>query len=321
MTPSVPQPRRPAMFSVRTAMCALAIGVGACATTPRASRDDSRVMPADQLPEDLRRTLEVYRAGGVGWEVERERVLSDPPRLRFLIDNLVVEMVRSYERSRLTSSGQVTGPFERAQRELVALQVGSTPVLVELLGVKDGIVSFLAADVLKRIGGPAVAGVTGKLAHPTRDVRRRAAELLGVLPHVDVGEVESHEALARCVRDDPEWIVRAQAARSLGARGARHDHKGYCMSVLARALVDPDPAVIESACRGLADLGERRAIPSLIQCLERAAQTGDLKGLRGAQDALRRLSGIERDLDPGGWSRWWQSERAPEREPTTSGGH
>jgi hypothetical protein len=274
----------------------VALGLVACKSEGETRA--SRVVPPAELPEDLRAT----------WEIERERVIADPARLRFVVDNLVIEMVRAYERSRLTTPGQVEGPFERAQRELVLMPAGSTPVLVELLAVKDGIVAFLAADVLQKIGAPALDGVTQKLASETPEVRRRSAELLAKLPQGGAREPAIHEALGALVKSDEQWIVRAQAAETLGVRGARHDHKGYCLAVLSRALQDPDPAVVTSACAALATLAEPRAIPVLIQALERRAASGDLKGVRAAQEALRSLSGVERDLGPAEWASWWRDQ-------------
>jgi hypothetical protein len=296
-------------------VAALVVGLALAACKSAGETRASRVVPPAELPADLRATWEIYRAGGAAWEIERERVIADPARLRFVVDNLVIEMVRAYERSRLTTAGQIEGPFERAQRELTLMPAGSTPVLVELLGVKDGIVAFLAADVLERIGEPALAGVTAKLESETPEVRRRAAELLAELPHGGAEEAAIHEALGRRVRDDDQWIVRAQAAQTLGVRGARHDHKGYCLAVLSRALADPDPAVAASACSGLAALSEPRAIPALSGALERAAGSGDLKVVRAAQDALRALSGIDRDLGPAEWASWWRDQRRSAKPP------
>ncbi len=290
-------------FTFAASLCALALA--ACRSSDGAAQP--RVVSSAELPADLRATWDVYRAGGAGWEIERERVLADPERLRFVVDNLVIEMVRSYERSWLATAGEVEGPFERSQRELALLYPGSTPVLAELLAVKDGIVAFLASDVLKRIGEPALADVARKLDDATPEVRRRAAELLGELPHGGGSEAAIHEALGRRVRSDEQWIVRAQAAQSLGLRGARHDHKGYCQAVLTRALSDSDPAVIASACIGLSELSEPRAIPALVDALERAGASGELKVVRAAQDALRALSGVDRDQEPAQWASWWTS--------------
>jgi HEAT repeat protein len=200
----------------------------------------------------------------------------------------------------------------------------STPVLVELLGVADGIVAYLAADTLARIGAPAVLPVAAKLAAAEPETRRRAAELLEKLPPAGAGEPAVLESLGVLAERDPRWIVRAQAARALGARGARHAHKGYAATVLARALADPDPEVVKSALEGLATLGESSAIPALIRSLERAARDGELAALLAAQTALRRLTGETVDHDPEQWWEWWERWRAratpPPANPGGSGG-
>jgi hypothetical protein len=308
---------RDSFVQIASALCVLlATTLAACKSDESAK--SPRVVPTSELPADLRATWDVYRAGGAAWEIERERVLDDPERLRFVVDNLVIEMVRSYERSRLSKAGEMEGPFERSQRELALLYPGSAPVLAELLAVRDGIVAFLAADVLERIGEPALTPVARKLEDETPEVRRRAAELLGDLPHGGKDEPAIHERLGKTVKSDTEWIVRAQAAQSLGRRGARHDHKGYCQAVLSRALSDADPAVVASACIGLAELSEPRAIPAIIDALERAGASGELKVVRAAQDALRALSGVDRDQEPAEWSSWWRNRP---RAATAPAGH
>ena len=73
-------------------------------------------------------------------------------------------------------------------------------MLVELLAVRDGIVAFLAADVLARIGLPAVEPCRARLDDREAETLRRAAELLGRLPHAGSAEVAVQEALAARVR-------------------------------------------------------------------------------------------------------------------------
>jgi HEAT repeat protein len=102
--------------------------------------------------------------------------------------------------------------------------------------------------------------------------------------------------------------VRAQSAQSLGARASRHTHKGYAAGVLARCLGDADPAVCESAAKGLSELAEPRAIPFLIDALERNSARGDVSALRATQASLRALSGEKRDRSAEEWRRWWREE-------------
>jgi len=270
------------------------------------------VEPGD-LPAAQREVLEAWRAGSATWAAERERVLADPELERFLVDNLVLQMVRSYDRAAIGSAQHLESPFNRAQAELVRLHASSVPVLVELLLVGDDIVAFLAADTLRRIGAPAVDAVAARIEVPVVEQRRRVVELLGALPESPSGEPALLGKLERRVAEDEAWIVRAQAARSLGARGARRTEKGPAVAALARALSDPDPEVVRTAVQGLELLGDRSAIPVLIRQLERAALAGDLHALRRTQQALRQLSGESRDLEPDQWWAQWEAHGAKPR--------
>lgn len=293
------------MSRVRPAPLFALLLCAAC-STPRSGSQGGEIVRPEALPTNEREAWELYHAGGAKWELERERVLADPNLSRFLVDNLVREMVKSYDRSRLAHTGEQQGPFERACDELVLLQKHSIPVLAEMLGLRDGIVAFLASELLVRIGAPANEPVRNKLDDPTPEVRRRASELLGRLPPAGEREVALEEHLGRIAQNDKAWIVRAQAAQALGARGSRHTHKGYAAGVLARCLSDADPAVSESAAKGLLTLAEPRAIPFLIDALERNSARGDLAALRTTQEALRGLSGEKQDRGPEEWRAWWR---------------
>lgn len=275
-------------IGVLAAAC-IALGVLACRSSNTGS-SRAALVKAEALPQELRAVWDAYHRGGAAWEAERERVRADPELARFLVDNCVIEMVRAYDRSALATAGRAPGLFERAQAELVLHADRSTPVLVELLEKGDGIVAFLAADTLVRIGVPAVVPTAEKLASKTGDVRRRAAELLARLPADPEHEPHVLERLGTCAEKDAEWIVRAQAALALGARGRAHAHKGYALAVLSRALGDGDSAVASSACDALATLGEPRAIPALQRALERSGRDGDLKLRAAAKGALAALA-------------------------------
>jgi HEAT repeat protein len=296
-------------------LCGLLALVACSSDRGRAGSGTARMVKTEELPPEQRSVLEAWRAGGSAWESERERVRADPRLAQFLVDNLIVQMVRSFDRSELGSALRPQSPFARAQAELVRLPEASVPVLVELLGVKDDIVAFLSADTLKRIGAPAVDPVASKLAAPEPEVRRRIAELLEALPESATDEPALLEKLGAAVERDEAWIVRAQAARALGARASHRTQRGYAAAVLGRALSDPDPAVQTSALGSLGSLGEAAAIPALIRRLERAASDGDLRALQASQAALRRLSGESRDHDPDGWWAIW-SERGRPADPS-----
>jgi hypothetical protein len=282
-----------------------------CASNSGAKHAGSaKMVKTSELSDEKREVLEAWRAGGGAWEKERDRVEADPELSRFLVDNLVVQMVRSFDRSALGSAFQIDSPFARAQAELVRIPGSSVPVLAELLVVGDDIVAFLAADTLKRIGSPAVDPVSSKLSAERPELRRRVAELLESLPESPTDEGKILGALSRMVERDEAWIVRAQAARSLGERAGRQREKSDAAAVLCRALSDPDPEVQKTALQALSSLGDPSVIPALIRRLERAAREGDLAGLHASQAALRTLTGETRDLDPEAWRKLWAARGA-----------
>jgi HEAT repeat protein len=273
--------------------CAASISPGCAGDS--AARDSSsegaRVVPLAELPETYRATWAAWLEGAPEFELERARVERDPDLARFVVDNLVREMVRTYDRSGFARPGGEPGRFERAQADLVAFAPQSAPVLAELVRVRDGVVAFLAADRLVAIGPPSVPLVLPLLAAERTETRRRAAELLGRLAHVGQGEIEVQKALADHAEHDPEWPVRAEAARSLGARGRRHDHKGYAAGVLLRAVHDQDDTVASSAAKGLEALGEPRVIPRLADALGAASSEGRVGVVRDIEHALVALAG------------------------------
>ncbi|MDP6538466.1 MAG: HEAT repeat domain-containing protein [Planctomycetota bacterium] len=289
------------------ALAALVVGLGAgvgCATTPR---DGGRVVGVEELPELQRSVWEDWAAGGEAWERRREAALGDPRLTRFLGDNLFRVMVGAYAQGALARRGQLPGPFERARRDLVAMGPAVAPFLVEMVVVADSVVSFLAGDVLARMDDPEVAVATAaRLGAQDREERRRAAELLGRLPHARAREDEANEPLRGALAGDPEWSVRAECARALGARAARGRDREGARLALEAALFDPDPAVGEAACAGLVELGDPRAVPALIDQLEALARDATGLGpLRATHAALRGLTGAEVPLDPRSWRAWW----------------
>ncbi len=198
----------------------LAALLGACASAGKdASGGKSGLVKPEELPPREREVLEAWRAGGARWDAERERVVADPELSRFLVNNLVVQMVRSYDRSAVGSAFRPSTPFTQAQDELVRIADRSTPVLVEMLLLRDDIVAFLAADTLRRIGAPAVDPVAAKLGSGPPEIRRRLAELAGTLPESPTGEAAILETLGRAAARPPT-TRRGSSGRSPRGRSA-----------------------------------------------------------------------------------------------------
>ncbi|MEY2747139.1 MAG: hypothetical protein RL112_2181 [Planctomycetota bacterium] len=300
-----------AVFSLSSCAC---VALASCNAAPHGARplagaSDSVVAPED-LPARERATLAAWRKGGAAWEIERESVRKDPALARFLVQNAAREMVASFERSRLVNQPVKDGPFERAQAELVALPEHSIPLLVESLRVKDGVVAFLAADVLEQIGAAAVEPVLALRVDERAETRRRAIELVGRLPALGAGEGEG-EVLARTgelVASDPEWIVRAQAAQSLALRAARCGQTAHAVGVLCRSLRDEDPAVAVAAAEGLAHLAEPRSFERLLAALEAAPARGEPRLVAELERALCAIAGDQRRRSLAEWRAFWQAE-------------
>ncbi len=295
----------------------LSVLCAACSSTDRRrGAGTGRVVAVRDLPAAQREVWEAWQRGGAAWDLALERVRADPELARFVVDNLVRVLVQAYGRSDFALPGEAPGPFERAQTDLVELADHSAPVLAELLRAPDGIVAFLAADRLVAIGARAHPGVVAVLDDARAAVRRRAAELLGRLPHAGEGEMAVQERLAARVEKDPDWTVRAESAGALGRRGALHAHRGYAMGVLLRALGDPDLTVARKAAEGLAALGEPAAVPQLARALEVAAAAGRPALVDAIERTLAGLTGERERRSPDGWRAWWdEHQRRAARPP------
>jgi hypothetical protein len=292
---------RSALRLTALAVASACAGCGAPRADGAHADGGAAVVALDELPAAHRAAWAAWLQGDAHFELELAAVERDPALARFVVDNLVRELVRTYDRNEFARPGGEPGRFERAQRDLVALAPHATPVLAELLRAPDGVVAFLAADRLVAIGAPAVPAVLPLLADPRAETRRRAAGLLGDLPRAASDEIRVQEALAERAERDPEWTVRAESARALGVRGSRHNHRGYAMGVLLRVVRDPDRTVAIQAAEGLAILGERRAIPRLAAELEPAAVRGEPALVAALERALARLSGDGRRRTPAEW--------------------
>jgi HEAT repeat protein len=284
----------------------LLLAVGACA-----SKSKVELTPMEELPEANRAIWAAWNTKDSNWPMWREQALADPRLTEFLIGNLWRQMVQAYDRSDITPAGEVEmSPFDRARGELLVLGEPATPILVEMMGAGDGVVASLSAGLLKEIGAPAIEPTLAQLERPETNARRRAIELLGHLPYARAGGEDAvKRALADRLENDDEWIIRATAAIALGLRGGRDRDTEFTRGALSRALGDDDEGVSRRAAAALAALGDPRAIPALINYLDRGFRLSRLPIIRGAQGALLSLSGEAEERDVSAWRQWWREHR------------
>jgi len=275
--------------------CVWILGPGCTSSRPS-------VVPIADLPERQRAVLVDYGRGGEAWEARRAEVRADPELARFLVDNLVVELVRGFQLGSIATTGGRPAAYERAQAELVRFADVAAPVLAALLAAPDDLAAFCALDTLKCIGRPAVEPTAEQLGAPAWKTRLRAAELLAELPHAASRESAVFDALCEALADE-EWIVRAQAARTPGARGARAREQAPTRTVLVAALADDDPAVVRNAALGLGRLGDPAAIGPLVDVLAAGHDGGNLRLVRAAERALVDLTGRDDVRSVAGWQK------------------
>lgn len=285
------------------------------------SSSKSSHKPMGELSLDKREVIEAFRAGGDDWERMRDHVIEQPELARFVVNNMIDQMFRSYRGAQLSTEIRKEGPFERAQSELVALSEHSIPVLVELLDaeVSDSVGAFLAADTLSRIGVDALPSIIVKLDSPSAETRRRALAVLAeeafALEEGSPGERALFARVRSLALEDPEWIVRAEAAATLALRGSRLQDRSDERQALIRGLVDEDDDVRCSVERALGQLGDARAFPALIEVLAREIDAGNPRNMAAARLSMvelaqdPRLGQKARGMSIRDWRQYWQRER------------
>jgi hypothetical protein len=283
-------------------------------STKGSSEAPGRVVGVKELPKEHKDLLAAYGKGGDTWEAARERALGDPALVRFLVENLTLEMVRAQRALGGTDPRRAQAAYDRARLELVRFGDSAVPSLVAFLEVSDAVGASEVSDVLERIGRPAVFPVAALLDSKQTETRRRAASLLARLPHSgSTREAEIRERLVELSEEDREWIVRAEVARALGGRGSRDSVLEPWRNALQAMLLDSDPAVVEAATKGLVQLGDERAVPRLIDLLDRTSRSGDLRAFQAAQAALVALTRQNEKASAEEWRRWWAEKRPKDR--------
>jgi hypothetical protein len=314
----------PWAIRVVTMLLALAL-VAACrskdARASRAGRERAGEMRrVSELPPEYAALWRAWNERAEDWSERRAAALEDPAQTRFLVDNLVREMMRAWRAGRITTTGSKSlEPFDRARAELLRLGGHSAPVLAELQSLAASDIAELCLALLVEIGEPALPAVLAQMdREESAQARRRAATVLARLPASGAGEGEVRAALALRMREDVDHLVRSRAALALGARAAGDRDRGEVRGLLESVLAgDEDPEVCAAAATALARLGDVRAVPALITYYERTLGGGSrggaepqIAGMRVALGALRKLTGVEQALDARGWRDWWREHRS-----------
>lgn len=183
-----------------------------------------------------------------------------------------------------------------AEAALVRDAGRSAPLLRQLFNSGSEDLHQAAFEIVQRIGPPAIPLLLELLRHESDSIRRGAInELVDLTPNTE----SVQPALRRALRDQ-DFVVAGDAARALGALGAKarpsvsalvntlsHENPNvriYAAEALAsigpsaaaaaiplaKALNDPVPGVRWAACEALASIGpaSQPAVPRLIQALQ-----------------------------------------------------
>lgn len=161
----------------------------------------------------------------------------------------LVKIVSTPEMRRLpggrTGKTYTTAQRIAATRALEAFgQAVAVEALVEALGDRAWWVGQYAMDALVAVGPPAVGELSGALSHRVPVVRRRAADVLGL-----IGDRRATDSLLAAVEDDVPW-VRMRAVQALGRL-----RDSAAAPALQKALHDQDALVVRAAIEALRQIG------------------------------------------------------------------
>ena len=294
--------------------CALLAVASSCGAT----RDDGAVdtVSFDEL-DDVRKDLVLaYLEGGERWERAFERARADERLADFLVINLSQNLVRHFERGDFLRGGAPDSRYERARAALARLGPESAAFLARMVSEgPDDIVREAGADALAATGADGVSPARELLRSDDAQTRRRACAVVGRLaPLTDAQERALTGPIVTAAREDPEWIVRAEAVRACGRRVHAHAAApgGLVASpyaaALGDALADPDPVVVGCAADAVAAADLAPAVPALVTALGRI--DGDIGAFDRVQRALGRLLREPGARDADAWWGLWLERRA-----------
>jgi HEAT repeat protein len=185
----------------------------------------------------------------------------------------------------------------RRRQAVLAGHTGDAATARAALADDAPTVRVAALGALDRLDALSDDEVRGALVDVDPAVRRRAAELAGTRPAVDLGSV----------LDDPEATVVEVAAWATGEQEDVSD--AVLTRVIALATEHPEPLVRESAAAALGAIGDERGLPAILAaCRDKPAVR------RRAVLALAPFEGeeVEAAIDAALTDRDWQVRQAAE---------
>src|SRR6476660_8835721 len=161
----------------------------------------------------------------------------------------------------LIAQSRSADPHEQVAAVLALAERGATaaaPAVMQLLTSPDTTVRFTAAGALGRLARDSSATAGAALLRLLGDaevlVRSEAIDVLGLLRYTP-----ALDAVRTAVRTDPDALVRASAAETLGDLGDPR-----AIPDLHHALHDADEAVRGYAADALGKLATRALLPDLV---------------------------------------------------------
>lgn len=127
------------------------------------------------------------------------------------------------------------------------------------------------------------------------------------LPEFAVSEAFLRANVVPAIRSRP--ALRASALRALGRKGA-----SWALEILLPWLSDSDDDAVLAAAEALAEIGDPRAIPAMVEALRADPSRGRLYNIGNFGLAL--LTGVEYEATHDGawWEKWLLARRPPERK-------